>query len=146
MSATLYEETGAAEREIARLVNAAAVAFIHVEGSLPLLLNAQKDYKTQYVSRLRQLGSTFTPALAEASRFCDTSIGVEEKLGTSFPSALRRLVSLLEDAFVLFWSVESYDDIQHLRESLPPPAEMDALLTSDVVSWVQEHNPESMKG
>jgi hypothetical protein len=142
MGALKYEQVSAAERVIARLVIDAGSTYADVADSLPLVLDAPQNYEKRYISDLQDLGSSFAPTLAHASRFCEQMIGADKEVGAPLPPALRHLISLLEDVFVMFWSAASHDDIQRLQTVLPVQPDVGALFTPEVLTWIQERSPE----
>ena len=138
-TAAIHEQTRATEREIAALLVEAYTTLNEIRKALPLFANGDGDPEDErYVALVQSAGESLAPTLARASRLYEESQGIEADLGTSFPYELPRFIHLLEDTFVLFWSVRTLDDLKGLARWLPAVEDERAALDPAVTVWIKE--------
>jgi hypothetical protein len=138
-TAVIHEQTKTAEREIARTLVEAHETLGSITKTLPLFLDGSGDPEdAHYMDLVREAGEALAPTLASVSRLCEETEGIEDTLGLTFPPELPRFVHLLEDAFVLLWSVQTPRDLRDLPAKLPTAADERQVLDPKVVAWIRE--------
>jgi hypothetical protein len=138
MTTTVYEQTSLAEREIAGVVARAYVAYVKTLDTLPTFFDDAAPDKQRYLNVVHRLGAAFAPTLARASQLFDEASGIESELGASYPETLPHLVRILEDIFVLFWSVTSTMDLSELATALPTTKAVRDAFDPAISVWVRE--------